>query len=101
MTFPQSIIAHFLIPIISAYVFLLFIYIIMGWLTAFGVINMRNPNVRQIYMILERIANFTLDPIRRFIPPIGGLDFSPIVAILILWWVQDYILADLLFRALG
>ena len=99
--FPQSIIVHFLIPIISAYVFLIIVYVIMGWLVAFGVVNIRNPQVRQIYFTLERIANFTLGPIRQILPPIGGLDLSPIIAIFGLYWVRNYVLGTFLMKALA
>lgn len=101
MSFLQSIIIYFIAPAIGAYVFLIFIYVIMGWLASFGVINMRNPNVYQIYSVLERIANYILGPIRRIIPPLGGLDFSPIVALFGLYWIRDYLILQLLFPLLG
>jgi len=101
MNFPQSLIVHFIIPLIGAYVFLMVVYIIMGWLAAFGVINMRNQNVRQIYFVLERISNVVLNPIRTILPPMGGLDFSPVIAILGLYWIRNYVFGDVLFRMLG
>jgi len=51
MSFAQSIIVHFISPLIGAYIFLIVIYVIMGWLAGFGVVNMRNPTVRQIYVL--------------------------------------------------
>ncbi len=101
MSLGQSIIAQFLIPVISIIIFLIFISVIMSWLVGFNIINLRNPMVRQIYDMLERVTQPILEPIRRMIPPFGGLDFSPIVALLGLSWIQNYLLADVLFRMLG
>jgi len=100
MSFAQSIILHFIMPVISAYIFLIVIYVIMGWLVGFGVVNMRNQNVRQIYMILEQVSGFVLRPIQRILPPMGGLDFSPIVAILGLSWFNNYVLFQMIYPML-
>ncbi len=101
MSFAQSIIYYFLVPVISAYIFIIFVYVIMGWLISFGVINMRNQNVRQIYLVLERAASFTLDPIRKIIPPLGGLDFSPLIVFFGLQWFSGFVLMQKLFPVLG
>lgn len=92
MSFAQSLILHFIMPAISAYIFLIVIYVIMGWLASFGVVNMRNPSVRQIYTVLERVAGFVLRPIQQILPAFGGLDFSPVVAILGLSWFNNYVI---------
>jgi len=101
MSFAQSIVFYFISPLIGAYIFLIVIYVIMGWLASFGVVNMRNPNVRQIYVMLERISNYVLKPIQQILPAMGGLDFSPVVAILGLSWFNNFILIEKLFPMLG
>jgi len=101
MSFLQSIVIYFIAPAIGAYVFIIFLYVIMGWLASFNVINLRNPNVYPIYMILERVSNYVLRPIRKVLPPFGGLDFSPVVALFGLYWFRDYVLLQLLFPMLG
>ena len=57
---------------------------ILSWLFAFDVINHRNRFVNQIAMFLDALTAPILAPFRRFIPPLGGLDITPIVAILTL-----------------
>lgn len=57
---------------------------ILSWLFAFDVINNRNRFVNQVAMFLDTITAPILAPFRRVIPPLGGLDISPIVAILTL-----------------
>ena len=57
---------------------------ILSWLIAFDVVNMRNPTVYRITSALDGIVRPLLAPIRRFLPPLGGLDLSPIVFLLLL-----------------
>ena len=57
---------------------------IMSWLFAFDVINYRNRFVSQLAMFLDAITAPILAPFRKVIPPLGGLDITPIVAILTL-----------------
>ncbi len=64
------------------------IHIIMGWLINFQVLNMRQPIVAQIYYGLNNLLEPIYRPIRRFLPPTGGLDFSPIVVFLAIIFLQ-------------
>ena len=57
---------------------------ILSWLFAFDVINHRNRFVNQMAMFLDAITGPILAPFRKIIPPLGGLDITPIVAILTL-----------------
>ncbi|WP_332656998.1 YggT family protein [Brevundimonas sp.] len=57
---------------------------ILSWLFAFDVINHRNRFVNQVSMFLDALTAPILGPFRRIIPPLGGLDITPIVAILTL-----------------
>jgi YggT family protein len=61
---------------------------ILSWLFAFDVINHRNRFVNQMSMMLESLTGPILAPFRRFIPPLGGLDISPIVAILTIHFLR-------------
>ena len=57
---------------------------VLSWLFAFDVINHRNRLVNQIALFLDAVAAPILAPFRRVIPPLGGLDISPVAAILAL-----------------
>ena len=61
---------------------LIFTYFIMSWLISFEVLNVRQPLVGQIWYTLQRILEPIYGPIRRFLPNMGGIDLSPIVALL-------------------
>jgi YggT family protein len=65
---------------------------ILSWLFAFDVINYRNRFVAQLANVLDSVVGPVLAPLRRFIPPLGGVDITPIIALLILTGIQNYLL---------
>ena len=75
--------------IIDVYFYILIINIILSWLIAFNVLNTYNRFVSMILYATQRLTNPLLNPIRRFLPNLGGLDVSPIVLMLLLFFIQD------------
>ena len=71
---------------------IIIIQVIMSWLLAFNVLNTSSNGVRTIAVALDRITAPLYRPIRRLLPDFGGLDFSPLV-ILILIQVIEKLLA--------
>jgi YggT family protein len=67
------------------------IMIIMSWLISFNVINTRNQFVDAVWRVINQITEPILRPIRRFIPPLGGLDLSPIIVFVIIFFLQNWI----------
>jgi YggT family protein len=65
---------------------------VISWLVAFNVLNMRNSTARQFVMGLDRVVTPLLAPLRRFIPPLGGMDFTPVIFLLLLTGVQRYLI---------
>ena len=61
---------------------LIFAHFIMSWLISFDVLNVRQPLVGQIWYTLQRILEPIYAPIRRVMPSLGGIDLTPIVALL-------------------
>lgn len=61
---------------------------VMSWLVAFGVINIHNGAVRSIWDTLNAITEPALRQIRRFLPNLNGIDISPVIVILLIWFVQ-------------
>lgn len=74
--------------ILSLFVWLLIASAIMSWLFAFGVVNTRNQFVRMLAEFLYRITEPVLRPIRGLIPTVGGIDLSPIVVIIAIFFVR-------------
>lgn len=74
--------------VINMYYWAVIISAILSWLIAFNVINSHNRLVYTIGDFLYRITEPALRPIRRFVPLLGGVDISPVVLLLILWFIQ-------------
>ena len=78
--------------VLDLYVWLLIAAAILSWLIAFNVVNTRNQVVSVVAEFLYRITEPVLAPIRSFLPNLGGLDISPIVLILIIYFLQRVII---------
>ena len=83
MNFVQKLLSLIVVIIIAQAVF--------SWLIAFNVVNTRNDFVRRVWQILDRITTPLYRPIRRLLPDFGGIDFSPLVVILVIWLIQALI----------
>ena len=75
--------------IIDIYFYILILNVILSWLIAFNILNIQSKFVGMILYASQRLTNPLLNPIRRFLPNLGGLDISPIVLILLLFFIQD------------
>jgi len=64
---------------------------VLSWLVAFDVVNLRHPVARQVVMFLDAVTRPILRPIQRVIPPLGGFDISPIIAIIVLQAAERYL----------
>jgi YggT family protein len=60
----------------------------MSWLISFEVLNLRQPIVAQIWHGLSRLLEPVYGPIRRMLPQMGGIDLSPLVALLAIQALQ-------------
>jgi YggT family protein len=65
---------------------------IFSWLYAFNVVNPRNQFVGAIGNMLFRITEPALAPIRRFMPDLGGIDISPIILLLIIFFIRQFLI---------
>ena len=86
---------HILLLVIRIYIWVLIGQAILSWLLAFGVINRYNRAVSVIGDFLYRVTEPALRPIRSILPNFGGIDISPVVLILILYFISDLIVEDL------
>tara|TARA_B100000886_G_scaffold334396_1_gene289854 strand:- start:79 stop:366 length:288 start_codon:yes stop_codon:yes gene_type:complete len=75
--------------IIDLYVWVIIISAVLSWLVAFDVVNMRNRFVYLVGDTLNRLTEPVYRPVRRFLPDMGGLDLSPLIVILGLWFLRD------------
>ena len=64
--------------VINVYTGIVFIYVLMSWISQGGY----NPSMLMISTVLRELADPILAPVRRFIPPIGGFDLTPIFVLI-------------------
>jgi YggT family protein len=61
---------------------------VLSWLVAFNVVNTRNPVVAGIGEFLYRVTEPVLRPIRNLLPNMGGIDISPLIVLLIIYFLR-------------
>ena len=80
---------------LQLYTWVIIAVAILSWLIAFNVINIHNDFVRSIWNGLNALTEPLLRPIRRFLPYFGGLDISPIILLLIIYFISQLIREDI------
>jgi YggT family protein len=93
--------AYLLSPLITLLIWLMIIAAVLSWLVAFNVVNPRNQFVGTIMRFSDAITRPLLRPLQRFIPPLGGIDITPIILILLLQFFDAYVLGKLIIPALA
>ena len=78
--------------ILQILVWIIIAQVILSWLVAFNVINTSSNFVRTLLQALDRITAPLYRPIRKILPDFGGLDFSPLVVLLIIYILRQIIL---------
>ena len=75
--------------VIDIYTWIVIASAIMSWLVAFGVVNTRNQFIRMVVDVLYRLTEPVLRPIRRMLPHLGGIDISPVILLLALFFLRS------------
>ena len=75
--------SQIILTIIQILTFVIFLRVILSWIVI--MMRTRNEFFISAYRILEQITDPILAPLRRIIPSAGGIDFSPMIAIILLW----------------
>ena len=79
---------YLVLQILKIYSYVVIANVVISWLVAFNVLNTQN---RFVYSILEFTYKLTepfLNRIRRFIPNLGAFDISPIILLLLIWFIE-------------
>jgi YggT family protein len=80
---------------ITIYVWIIVIGVVLSWLVAFNVVNTHNRFVFTVVDTINRLTEPALRPIRNLLPNLGGIDISPIILILLLFFLRNLIVYDL------
>jgi YggT family protein len=74
--------------LLSVATWIIIIQVVLSWLLAFNVLNASSGGVRAFILALERITAPVYRPIRRLLPDFGGIDFSPLVVLIVIQVLQ-------------
>ena len=78
-----------LIWALQAYFWLIIVTVVVSWLVVFDVLNMRNKWVRRLGELLNAATNPLVRPLRKIMPPLGGIDLTPMIIIFGLYFLMS------------
>ena len=76
------------LQILKLYSYVVITNVIISWLIAFNVLNTQNRFVYSILELTYRLTDPILNKIRRFLPNLGTLDISPVILLLLIWFIE-------------
>ena len=79
---------YLVLQILKLYSYVVIANVLISWLIAFNVLNTQNRFVYSILEMTYRLTNPILHRIRRFLPNLGSLDISPIILLLLIWFIE-------------
>ena len=79
---------YLVLQILKLYSYIVITNVIISWLVAFNVLNTRNRFVYSVLDLTYRLTEPFLNKIRRFLPNLGTLDISPVILLLLIWFIE-------------
>ncbi len=74
--------AQFITMLIQIYIFVIIAHIAVSWLVVFKVLDIENPQAQNLVRLLTKLTDPVMKPVQKYIPPIGGIDLTPVVVII-------------------
>ena len=91
-------IGKILLLLLDVVFWVIIVQVILSWLVAFDVVNVRNPQAANLVRLFEKLTGPIYRPLRRYIPPIAGIDITPIIVIIGIE-VLKYVVVAVFFHA--
>ena len=79
---------YLVLQILKLYSYVVVANVAVSWLIAFNILNTQNRFVYSILELSYRLTDPFLNKIRRFLPNLGALDISPIILLLLIWFIE-------------
>jgi YggT family protein len=79
---------YLILQILKLYSYIVIANVLISWLIAFNVLNTQNRFVYSILEMTYRLTDPILNKIRRFLPNLGTLDISPVILLLLIWFLE-------------
>lgn len=67
---------------IQFYIFVIILHIAVSWLVIFKVLDIENPQARNLVALLQKVTDPVMKPVQKYVPPIAGIDLTPVVVII-------------------
>lgn len=71
--------------------------VVVSWLIAFEVINVRNAQAANLIRLMERITAPIYNPLRKYVPPVAGIDLTPIIVIFVIYLLKNLVIKMFMF----
>ena len=79
---------YLILQILKLYSYVVMANVVVSWLVAFNILNTQNRFVYSILELSYKLTDPILNKIRRFLPNLGSLDISPIILLLLIWFIE-------------
>jgi len=79
---------YLILQILKLYSYVVIANVVISWLIAFNILNTHNRFVYSILELTYRLTDPFLNRIRGFLPNLGSLDISPIILLLLIWFIE-------------
>ena len=79
---------YLVLQILKLYSYVVIANVIISWLIAFNILNTQNRFVYSLLELSYRLTDPILNKIRRFLPNLGSFDISPIILLLLIWFLE-------------
>ena len=79
---------YLVLQILKLYYYVVIANVVISWLVAFNVLNTQNRFVYSVLEMTYRLTDPILNRIRRFIPNLGSLDISPVILLVLIWFIE-------------
>ncbi|PZO88345.1 MAG: YggT family protein [Micavibrio aeruginosavorus] len=84
-------IGSFLLFLLDVAFWIIIIQVVLSWLITFEVINIRNPQAANFVRLIDRITAPVFNPLRKLVPPIAGIDVTPIIVIFAIYLLKSIV----------
>ena len=79
---------YLILQLLKLYSYVVLANVVISWLVAFNILNTQNRFVYSILEMTYKLTNPALNKIRSFLPNLGSLDISPIILLLLIWFIE-------------
>ena len=91
------ILGQILLLILNILFWIIIAQVVLSWLIAFDVINIRNAKAQNLIVLLNKVTDPIFKPLRKVIPAIGGIDITPIIVIFAISLLQKFIVSNFIY----